>query len=563
MPPHPQMQKWTLLVYKVITLLFWTSWGYPNGTNSLDSNSIKSFNESFDLLHSGIPYNISVSQRTFNPHDEITVMLQVTNNTEFKGFLLQAQGPDGTVPYGSFRITDRNTRGLSNGNTENSLVSHKDSNNKKLVQTTWIAPPESGNIQFRATVFQDLDEPGVNIKSQTLQALTRSFKALQSMNSRDCGKSKFCFRSPAKCDPTDTNCLFMSLEFLGNQSFRCEMSGLSAGYVAIGFSTDTLMGNDDVYICLLNDNGEVVVQYGYTTGRRPPTINPLGEVRNIETSFINGVIKCSFITSNPISIEQNNSDNLYYIFLALGPTQNGSIRKHTTTPLVTTQKVDIFKPIDASGTSSPTPVLIKVHGSIMLISWMVIGNVGMVFARFWKGVMVKQVLGKELWFQVHRSLMTLTVVFVMIAFILPFIHVQGWSGNWPHPILGCIVMVLAFLQPVIALFRPPPHHKRRIIFNWFHAVTAFALRILSDVTMLLGFKIIDPSPDIWMEKVMGGLVGWGILRDVIFHANAYFWRKDGDENPKGKIKNEKILLIVYMCGNFIFIITLLVGIGQS
>ncbi|XP_044531820.1 putative ferric-chelate reductase 1 isoform X2 [Gracilinanus agilis] len=326
----------------------------------------------------------------------------------------------------------------------------------------------------------------------------------------------------------------MSLEFLGNQSFRCEMSGLSEGYISIGFSSDTLMGNDDVYICLLNDNGEVGVQYGYNTGRRPPTINPLGEVRDIETSFTNGVIKCRFITSNPISIGQSNSDYLYYIFLALGPSQNGTIRKHTTTPLVTTQKEDISKPIDVSGTFSSVPIIIKFHGSIMLIAWMVIGNVGMVFARFWKNVMVKQVLGKDLWFQAHRSLMTLTVVCVMIAFILPFIHVKGWSGNWPHPILGCVVMVLALLQPVIALFRPSPQHKRRIIFNWFHAVTAFALRILSDVALLLGFKIIDKSPDIWMEKVMGGLVGWGLLRDVIFHANAYFLRKDGDENPKRK-----------------------------
>ncbi|XP_020855419.1 putative ferric-chelate reductase 1 isoform X2 [Phascolarctos cinereus] len=421
------MAKWTCLVYLVIAVLSWRVWGDLNGTNNLDCNSVNSFDESFVLPHSWMPYNISVSQRTFTPHDEITVTLQATNSTGFNRFLLQAQGPDGTAPLGTFQITDRNTQGLTCKNIENSSVSHSDSSNKQLVQTIWIAPPESGNIQFRATVFQDLDEPGVSIKSQTLQTLTGSTKALQSMNSSDCGKSKFCFRSPENCDPTDTDCLFMSSELIDRQSFRFEMSSLSDGYVSIGFSSDTLMGDDDVYICMLNETGQVIVQYAYATGRTRPDIKPLGEVRNIETSFNNGVIKCSFITSNPISIEQSDSDDLYYVFLTLGPVQNGIIRKHPDIPLTTSRKVNISEPTETAVSSSSTPVLIKVHGCMMLIAWMTVGSIGMVFAHYWKGVMVKQVLGKELWFQVHRSLMTLTVVSVIIAFILPFVHVQGWS----------------------------------------------------------------------------------------------------------------------------------------
>ncbi|XP_068945353.1 putative ferric-chelate reductase 1 [Petaurus breviceps papuanus] len=557
------MAKWTCLVHLVFAVLFRTVWGDLNGANLLDCNSMNSFDESLDLPHSQIPYNISVSQRTFNPHDEITVTLQVTSGTGFNKFLLQAQGPDGAAPVGTFQITDRNTQGLTCRNIENSSVSHRDSSNKQSIQTVWIAPPESGNVQFRATVFQDLDGPGVSIKSQTLQTLTGSTKTLQSMNSSDCGKTKFCFRAPENCDPTDANCLFMSSELVDVQSFRFEMSSLSEGYVAIGFSSDTSMGNDDVYSCLLNGTEQVVVQYASTTDRKSLTVKALGEVKNIETSFDNGVIKCSFITSNPISIEQNDSDGLYYVFLTLGPVRDGSVGKHPNTPLITSQKVNISEPTEAEGSFPSTPILIKVHGSMMLIAWMTSGSIGMVFAHYWKGVMVKQVLGKELWFQVHRSLMTFTVIFALIAFILPFVHVQGWSGNWPHPIIGCIVMVLAFLQPVIALFRPPPHHKRRVFFNWFHGLNGFVLRILSVAVIFLGLQSVDASANGWMEKVMGGLFGWEILRDVLFYAHVYFWRKNGDENPKRKIKNEKMLVLVYLCGNLIFVITLIVGIGQS
>lgn len=93
----------------------------------------------------------------------------------------------------------------------------------------------------------------------------------------------------------------------------------------------------------------------------------------------------------------------------------------------------------------------------MLVAWTTLGTLGMMVARYLKGVAKGQtLLGKDVWFvvrwrhtpnvehslyfdptlpqivlvrlQVHFSVMSLTVAATATAFILPFTHIQSWSG---------------------------------------------------------------------------------------------------------------------------------------
>ena len=65
--------------------------------------------------------------------------------------------------------------------------------------------------------------------------------------------------------------------------------------------------------------------------------------------------------------------------------------------------------------------------------------------------------------------MICTWIFTMIAFVIIFIEVQGWSiTENPHPVLGLITTILCFVQPFIAIIRPSPSDKFRWIFNWVH-----------------------------------------------------------------------------------------------
>nr|XP_034979839.1 putative ferric-chelate reductase 1 [Zootoca vivipara] len=356
----------------------------------------------------------------------------------------------------------------------------------------------------------------------------------------------------------------MSSAALGSDAFQFEMSGLSDGYVAIGFSDDKIMGDDDVYICGKNATDRIEVQHAFSTGRSTPSPRPLGNVDVLTTSFSEGIIRCSFISRNPISTQPRSTDSLYYIFLAFGPSSaDGRIRKHPRTPFITDQKVDISSFAAVGGTSS-TPLIIKAHGALMLIAWMTTGSVGMIFARYLKKSIKKPLLGKDIWFQIHFLMMLLTVVATAIAFILCFVAAKGWS-EWAgaHAIIGCIVMILSLIQPAIAFFRPSLQDNRRFIFNWFHMLNALVIKVLAVAAIFLGLQMLSSSPSQWMVKTMGGFVAWEVLAAILMDVTLWLKKKEMYEDSNTKVKSEVILLMIYLCGNLAFLIALLVGIGGS
>lgn len=71
--------------------------------------------------------------------------------------------------------------------------------------------------------------------------------------------------------------------------------------------------------------------------------------------------------------------------------------------------------------------------------------------------------------QWHRCCMLFTWTFTLIAFIMIFIDVDGWSyDEAPHAILGTITTILCFFHPILAMFRPNPGDDKRKYFNWGH-----------------------------------------------------------------------------------------------
>ncbi|XP_042319773.1 putative ferric-chelate reductase 1 [Sceloporus undulatus] len=560
--------------------LFWkvfssTSFGYPSGKISVACNSMLPSHENAISQTSLPPYAISISNTSFTPGDEIIVSLTGVNGSSFKGFLLQARTPGGEAAVGSFQILNPNTQGLICNNIQNSAVSHTNRDDKQNVTAVWIAPPGVGQVVFRATVVQSFATFWAQVQSHllvssntpsvsTLPSLSQSTTPSATISTEEgCGTEKFCFSNPTGCSPKDPNCYFMSSEALESPAFKFEMSGLSDGYIAIGFSDDTIMGNDDIYICDRNATDHIEVQHAFSTGRTRPTPMPLGEVEVLATSFNNGIIRCSFISRNAISTQPRDAGNLYYIFLAFGPSSSGQILKHTRRPFITDQKVNISSFQSLGGTAS-TPLIIKAHGALMLIAWMTTGSVGMIFARYLKKSIKKTLLGKDIWFQIHLFFMLLTVVATSIAFILIFVAVKGWSDNaGAHAVIGCIVMVLSFFQPVIAFLRPSLTNNRRFVFNWFHMLNALVIKVLAVSAIFLGLQMLSNTSSQWMVKTMGGFVGWEALLAIMLDVNLWLKKKEIYEDPQPKVKNELLLLLIYLCGNLAFLIVLLVGIGRS
>ncbi|MBN3321596.1 FRRS1 reductase, partial [Atractosteus spatula] len=587
------MDKWSLffilLVCKSAVL---GVMGYGNGAvTSACSNMIPNHGSTGQTVTS--LYSVTTSQNSYKEGDSITVTLQANSNS-FKGFLLEARETGGSSnPVGTFTVAGADSKGLSCNGIQNSAVTQTTSSSKSTISATWKAPTSGSlkDIEFRATFVTSKSVFWVAVPSARVAYVgspsSGSTTPSISVSNDGCGVSKSCFSYPSSCNPaTNSDCYFMSSAVLpssSNSPIQFQMCGRSDGYVSFGFSDDVEMGNDDIYACVLDGNGVVQVQHAYSTGTTKPNTLPLGNVTEIKSSYSNGIICCSFNSSNTISTQRSAGNSLlYYILFAYGPSSQGEIQYHPNRPFVSNEKVDLAAAQVANG-GSEQPSIIKAHGALMLIAWMTTGSLGMIMARYFKRITTgKKMCGKDFWFLVHVFLMILTVAATIIAFVLAFSSAGNWSGG-AHPVLGCIVMILAFVQPAAAFFRCDPTHKLRVVFNTFHALNALVIKIVSVAAIFTGLQLLDSSPNQWLAKVMGGFVGWEFLFYLLQDFHLFYRKKDISETFLNTVRVTKVnyfskvslnhfvfqmrfevmFLVLYLLGNLMFLIALLVGIGMS
>ncbi|XP_031756880.1 putative ferric-chelate reductase 1 isoform X2 [Xenopus tropicalis] len=591
--------------YKVFGLLvFWllinSVQPFGNGNVGLACDTMMPNHRTHAAQESMSPYRVAASSYSFSPGDEITVTLLANFNTTFEGFLLQARSVTGNRLVGNFRVLNSNSQILDCGGVMGLAVSHINTSKKSNITALWTAPDLSDNVHFRATFVRNFKTFWVGVESPLLTFITPSNQRPTTPNvpavyvlstnlpsnkvgstiiSREsCGTDKVCFSVPTDCDPSrSTNCYFMSsspIETSG-QGYLLGISGPSTGYVSVGFSDDMQMGNDDMYLCVMNAAGVIEVQHAYSEGKSQPRVLTPGNIEVILASYNNGIIQCTFIARsisilNPLQ-NSRSINSLYHIFLAYGSSSNGQVQYHGPSGrFISNSRIDLLAASNVTSGPYGLDPLVKAHGSLMLIAWMTTGSLGMILARYFKVTGKQLVLGKAVWFQAHFFLMALTVCATIASFVLAFVKEQGWNYNLStHAIIGCIVMCLAFFQPLIALFRPSPQSSRRFIFNWFHVINALVIKVLAVANLFLGLQVVSHTYA-WMPEVMGGFFAWEALAFISLEINAQMAEKetgryDVNDDPKSKspAKTDVFLLLIYLCGNLAFLITLLVAIGRS
>ncbi|XP_032359287.1 putative ferric-chelate reductase 1 [Etheostoma spectabile] len=532
------------------------------------------------------PFTVTMNSTSYRLGDKVKVTLQAPVNSIFTGFLLVAREVGGSSPVGSFSLIPANAQTLPCIKKPNSAVAHNSASPKNSIQVTWTpdTPGNAKSIQFHASFVRNFNtfwvgvtspamtfDNGVAGESTTLLTTTTTSQQFappssdlqKTISSANCSVTKVCFSQPSNCDPANADCYFMSAMVASptGEAIHYEMKGASDGYIAFGFSDDQKMGNDDIYICGIASNGMVGVQHAYSTGRSYPNILPLGNITNITTSVQNGVISCTFTSMNIISLQRTTGFNkAYYLMFVHGPSSNGKIQFHRET-FISTKKINISNPEVVQDASVPT--VFKAHGALMLISWMTLGSLGMMVARYLKKTTKgKKPLGKDVWFVVHVGVMSLTVAATLIAFIIIFSYEQQWSGG-VHPVLGCLVMILSFLQPFMALLRCAPEHPRRFLFNWSHALNALVIKVLAVAAIFTGLQYLDNTTDQWLVKVMGGMVGWEALFFILLDVQSRCMVNRTDTLDVTVMTNESLLVALFFLGNFAFLVALLVGIGSS
>jgi Reeler domain len=106
-------------------------------------------------------------------------------------------------------------------------------------------------------------------------------------------------------------------------------------------------------------------------------------------------------------------------------------------------------------TPQPTDLtpLVMTHGSMMIVAWIGCTSIGVVIAAYFKNVWHRRKSSStEVWFIWHVLCMFLTWTLTLSAFIIIFIEIGEWRTS-VHSILGCIVMLLATIQPLGGLLR--------------------------------------------------------------------------------------------------------------
>ncbi|XP_058621268.1 putative ferric-chelate reductase 1 isoform X2 [Onychostoma macrolepis] len=540
------------------------------------------------------PFKIIADKSQFSPGEEIKVTLSMASlegKHYFKGFLIEARNAGNlTENVGSFKLINPNTSQLLTCDSkEGSAVSHTDESHKTEVQVIWVAPSDSpSSVQFLVTVAQGYKEYWVKSPGPVVSQTTTSSILSHSFTSEGCGSRKSCLRDPEGCDPqNDTACHFLSFRALTN-SVMFELSGPAEGYVSFALSQDKWMGKDDVYLCI-RDTDRVEIKAAYVSGRTHPEHSSQNILKDTAWRLSDGVVQCSFhrdIILPPENLNRFNLDQMYYLFMAHGRAEDGQTHRHDRQPLISTYQTAITgSPEDLTGSRSP--LLMKYHGAFMLIAWTSTVSAGVIMARYFKPDWPERnIFGQKVWFQLHRMLMALTVLLTLVGFVLPFMYRGGWSKRAGiHPYLGCAVMVLAVVQPVMALFRPAPDASRRYIFNWMHFGTGTAAQVVAVVTIFLGIHqqaLLLPAP--WSTGVLAATVVWFVLADLVLEVHRRGFLPIGkyfknvkiytehinsddteeivfvsDENETSGVEScfKNIVLAIYLCGNLGFLTVLL------
>ncbi|KAK2843992.1 hypothetical protein Q5P01_010651 [Channa striata] len=525
---------WCVLV---LSVCYWVQvGGYANGKVTKACVSMEP--------HHGVPgqttqspFHLASNTSTFSPGDHIQVTLSGTSY--FEGFLLQARdasSPDSVFTVGTFTLTDSSrAQLLTCDKQQGSAVSHTSDARLTEMVVIWNAPEAPPSVvQFVATVVAHYDTFWVKLPGPVIHVsgvtphppqspvpspspghMTTAPNLPGPFVSDGCGQSKSCLLDPPGCDPKDDpHCFFLSMspETPDNTSVVFELSAPADGYIAFALSWDTWMGNDDVYMCVKAGEG-VSVSAALNTGRTHPEDQSQSGLNFVSWRLADGVIQCRF--SRPVKLSNKEPDRYdldqeYFLFLANGKAQYGNIWKHSRQPLISTHRKRITGPPE-NLRGSRGPIIMKMHGALMLLAWMLTGSVGTFIASFYKPDWPNQtLLGQKVWFQVHRGLMMLTVTLTVVAFCLPFFYRKGWSKYaGVHPYLGCCVLALSLIQPIMAAFRASPDSHRRPVFNWAHWAVGSVTEVLAVAAMFLGTRqssLLLPSP--WATHVLIGYVTW-------------------------------------------------------
>jgi hypothetical protein len=180
----------------------------------------------------------------------------------------------------------------------------------------------------------------------------------------------------------------------------------------------------------------------------------------------------------------------YYLLLAYGGVRNSKEfynhdgRKSSSQHI----KFDKWENIECDETPN---TIIRAHGSLMVIAWMLFACVGTFTARYMFHGFPEN--AGFYWFEIHQICMSLTWILSISSVLVQFVGVGSAPilskyryGKNPHALIGLVAVMLMFIQPFMGFLRPTPMSRKRDIFNRIHHFIGTVATLLSLIAIVSG-----------------------------------------------------------------------------
>lgn len=147
-----------------------------------------------------------------------------------------------------------------------------------------------------------------------------------------------------------------------------------------------------------------------------------------------------------------------------------------------------------TGASHPWFTIWMLHGIFMFLGWGICLQMGAFIARYFRHK-------DPFWFKFHRALQMAGLALATIGIILGFISASTAAAShftFTHSVLGLIIMIIGWFQPVNAYFRPHIGEKYREIWSFFHKNLGRSALVLALVNITLGLFMAVVVEAVWI-----------------------------------------------------------------
>ncbi|XP_008544958.1 putative ferric-chelate reductase 1 homolog [Microplitis demolitor] len=531
------------LILKLILLCMATKiLGLPDGAPLKACFDLIPHHSTTSSLASYPPYEI----RAIAGQHRIHMTLGSPQGFAFQGFIINARDVETGELVGEFIDLPSTVQALQCTPGINNTVTHKDKVEKRNLELDWITPEDyEGTVIFNSTFLQDyatywvgVESPRITVLRDSIQVMTTippptterttttPYYELDTQQSTEstkrhpiyegCGSTKNCFGSSDRCIEEGLCNAVVTVEVKG-EKYIFELLGMSSKYVAVGLSDDPKMGEDSVVECT-DENGRVEIHMSWNNGKTNSRIaTPSGTLSILNRSIVNGALYCKFTRDRTTLVQGREFDlanRAYCLLLASGTSlKSNGVGFHD---LAYRGSDKPIKLADIREIVASSDLLIRIHGALMIASWIGTASIGILMARYYKQTWLRSpICGKDQWFAWHRFFMILTWSMTIAAFVIIFVELGTWSTETLHASLGLATTVLAFVQPFMAALRPHPGTPRRPLFNWAHWFIGNAAHICAVIALFFAVRLNKAKLPDWVDWVLTAYVVFHVLTHII------------------------------------------------